>query len=256
MTHPKKKTCIVVIQHNGEYYVSRKPGKNSKFQFMRYEYDVQQEFKMSNIELRKEIAQQIQAKTPFRNTVYTLDKIDWAVSLQRSPFHKHLRYVIFLSNYMADSESNAVYIPYGKNLMGQCDKETEEVLRYIKIRTRTLPFLIYMVYALLLFLTVCIQGNANPQKIDYASFATAVLCLFMRFVPRIVDHITKRPRVKFWLHLFKSSFKNLTTILAFVFVVISLLWDEFLVRFNLPWSELGLVMVFIIAIVDLAQGDL
>ena len=158
----KTKTCIVAINYEGKYYVSRKCGENEEFQFIECHYNNQERFADTNYKLRKEIAQQIHEMTPFSNSIYPSDTIGWAVSLNRSPF-KHIQYATFYSNQM-NTKSEDVYIPYSKNIRNQCDKETKEVLSNVKLILRWVSLLVYVLYAMAIFLVLCVLGGATPQK--------------------------------------------------------------------------------------------
>ena len=253
-TKAKTKRCIVAINHEGKYYVGRKFGENKEFQFIACHYNHQHRFSNFNHELRKEIAQQIQERTPFSNTIYTSDRIERAVSLYRSPF-RHIQYATFYSNQM-DTKPKDVYIPYSKNIRNQCDKETKEVLDNIRFKVRWVPFLVYILYAVATFLIFCTPEGANPQKIDFVSSVVVILCLLFKLISKIMDRIVWKSQIEFWLYLGRSHFRYLSTLFAFILAVAPLLFGNFLLRFNFPWSKLGIVMIFIVAIVDLFQSDL
>lgn len=255
MTKSKTKKCLVAIKHNGEYYINRKFGENKKFQLIEIQYDCQQSFKNNNFELRQEIIKQIQRKTPFRNTVYTQKKIESAVSLRRCPFNRHLKYAIFLSNQM-DTKSKDIYIPYSKNLKDQCNEETKEVLHNEKIRILPVPLLMYIIYAFLFF-GLCILRVANQQKLEFVSFLFAILFPLVKHLSRIVFRIPMTTRLRFWFYLLKSQFRYFIPMFTFILAV-GLLVPIYplLAPCDFPLSELGLVLIFIDAIVDLFQSDL
>ncbi|WP_322183300.1 hypothetical protein [Neglectibacter caecimuris] len=255
MAKPKTKKCLVAIKHNGEYYIRRKFGENKKFQFVEIQYDCQQKFKNNNFELRQEIVKQIQEGTSFRNTIYDKRRSESAVSLRRSCFDRHLKYAIFLSNEM-NEKSKDINVPYNKKLNEQCDENTKKVLHDIKIRALLAPLLVYLLYAIS-FILLCILRVANQQKLELTSFLFAILLPFVKHLTQIVLRIPMKTCAKFWSCLLKSEFRQLIPMLAFLLAV-GILAPTYplLASYNFPLSEIGIVLIFIDAIVDLFQSDL
>ena len=91
----------------------------------------------------------------------------------------------------------------------------------------------------------------------FTSFLFAILLPFVKHLTQIVLRIPMKTCAKFWSCLLKSEFRQLIPMLAFLLAV-GILAPTYplLASYNFPLSEIGIVLIFIDAIVDLFQSDL
>lgn len=173
-------TYIAVIMHNGSYYVSRNFNEDN-FRFNKYTTNKGGLFNSWNKPLRKEIALQIQEKTPFKNTDFNNTYLHYSVSLRKiflftkGAFFKRTKIAVFLSNTF-EIRNNTVDLPFGEGVKQQSDKNTRRLMWALKWDTYGLSFFAVLMYFVVFLLSSFIYSDSEVKvNLDLAALVFTII---------------------------------------------------------------------------------
>lgn len=251
-------TYCAAIKYNGKYYVSRALTPNSDFGFNIFTINKGGLFRNSNKELRKEIALQIQSKTPFKNTKYNSDRTCCPVCLKKvflfnkNAFFKRTKIAIFCSNEIEENP-HTINLLFGNNIRDHCDNTTIKLMRILKWNTIGPSFVAAFFYFVSFVLASVIQ-NDTTVDLDVVAFVFAVInhlylflnckCLTkLKIFKKLVD-------LRDWL--FIGGLLELVVFIISLFV--SMLLQPIEIN-SFFLSKLGIAFIFFDALVDMVKRD-
>lgn len=251
-------TYYAVVRHNREYYISRTFDEDS-FKFNEYTIHNGGLFKSWNESLRKEIALQIQEKTPFKNTEFDNSDIHYSVSLrkmflfQKGAFLKRTKVALFISNSF-EKRKESVDIPFFKGIKGQSDKNATALMRAMKLNDYFVPFILIL-FCFAIFFALSLTQVAAKINLDLAALIFTILCQFGSFFNK--QNPLLRVKIKDRIiYLYKNvMFKGIQEVLIFF---ISLLISYSLRTINISddWlSKISIAILFLGLLIDIWNKD-
>lgn len=251
-------TYYAVIRHNRKYYISRDFNEDN-FKFNEYTIHKGGLFNSRNKSLRKEIAKQIQEKTPFKNTEFDNSNIHYPVSLhkmflfQKGTFFKRTKVALFISNSF-EKRKESIDLPFFQGIKEQSDKDVIALMRAMKRRDYW-PSLIPNLFGFaVFFLLSLIQTDINTN-LDLAALIFTILCQLGAFLnkqdPLLRIRIKQRT-----LYFYKDTmFKGVQEVVVFY---ISLLISYSLMSLNIgnEWlSKFSIAILFLCMIINILEKD-
>ncbi len=251
-------TYYAVIRHNRKYYISRDFSEES-FKFNEYIIHKGGLFSSRNKSLRREIALQIQEKTPFKNTEFNDSNIHCPVSLRKmflfkkGEFFKRTNVALFISNSF-ERRKESVDIPFVKDVKDQCDKNAIALMRAMK-RSDYFPSFIPTLFGFAVFLLLSLIQTGINTNLDLAALIFTILCqlgvFFNNQDPLLRIRIKQRT-----IYLYKDIvFKGIQEVLM---IYISLLISYSLRSLNISseWlSKFSIAILFLCMIIDIWEKD-
>lgn len=255
---------IVVIKHLGTYYV-QKESKNTTFlEFPEFELDdsknySSKDFDQSNIKIKKDIADVIIKKTPFRNLRWSGANAYRAVSLSRLNVkddpkgRDHLKLVVFSSNELNMGKKNE-FIPYVSGLNCYCNDTTKTILSKMKWRNNW-SFLLFYVPLFLLFALPLFPDYDPPFNSDALQFVFTSLGGIYFIINR---HF---PSEKYLARFNNCPFLGNIPMINFLLIA-GMLMISFIASFHITdaWNELfskiSLILLLIDSAIELYQREI
>lgn len=169
-----------VIKYNGVYYVSHKLGSNKKFNFIPCETEYDENFKTTNVGLRKRIAKEITDKTPFRNTHFSREDCYKAVSLYKKDFLEVKRVAIFVCDTL-DENDKSFNIPYCEEIKHECEEDAVKIMCWLKWQKIIAPLIMYVPFFLIFLISglFCKEAELN---LDVIAFLGVIINYFISFI--------------------------------------------------------------------------
>ena len=251
-------TYYAIIRHNREYYISRSFDEDS-FKFNEYTIHKGGLFNSWNKSLRKEIALQIQEKTPFKNTEFDNSNIHYPVSLrkmflfQKGAFFKRTKVALFISNAF-EKRKESVDIPFFKGIKAQSDKNAIALMRAMKLNDYFMPFgLILFCFAI--FFGLSFTSVAAKINLDLAALIFTILSQLGGFLNK--QNPLLRIRIKDRIiYLYKDvMFKGIQEVLVF-FISLLVSYSLRTIIISSEWlSKISIAILFLGLLIDIWKKD-
>lgn len=251
-------TYYAIIRHNREYYISRSFNEEN-FKFNEYTIQKGGLFNSWNKSLRKEIALQIQEKTPFKNTEFDNSNIHYPVSLrkmflfQKGAFFKRTKVALFISNSF-EKRRESVDIPFFKGVKAQSDKNAIALMRAMKLNDYFMSFgLILFCFAI--FFGLSFTQVAAKINLDLAALIFTILCQFGVFLNKQnpLLRIKIKDRI---IYLYKDvMFKGIQEVLVF-FISLLISYGLRTINISSEWlSKISIAILFLGLLIDIWNKD-
>lgn len=213
-------TYTVVIRYDRKYYISRTFGEDH-FAFHEYTINKGGLFNSQNKALRKEIALQIQANTPFKNTEFNDSNLYYPVSLRRmflfkkGSLFKRTKIAIFVSNSF-ERKCDSVDLPYEGGVKDQSDSNAIILMRAMKLNNYWSIFLVAF-FGFTIFLWASFKVTKPIVNLDLAVLVYTILCELQILFGK-QDTLLKVKIKKKIIYLYKDiMFNGVQEILVFLF---------------------------------------
>ncbi len=251
-------TYYAIIRHNREYYISRSFDEDS-FKFNEYTIHKGGLFNSWNKSLRKEIALQIQEKTPFKNTEFDNSNIHYPVSLrkmflfQKGAFFKRTKVALFISNSF-EKRKDSVDIPFFNGVKDQSDKNAIALMRAIKRNDYFMSFgLILLCFAI--FFCLSFTSVAAKINLDLAALIFTILCQVGIFLNKRNPLLRIRIKDRI-IYLYKDvMFKGVQEVLVF-FISLLVSYGLRTIIISSDWlSKISIAILFLGLLIDIWKKD-
>lgn len=251
-------TYYAVIRYNRKYYISRTFTEDS-FKFNQYTIHKGGLFNSRNKALRKEIALQIQEKTPFKNTEFNDSNIHHPVSLRRmflfkkGEYFKRTKVAFFISNSF-EKRNSSVDLPFCEGVREQSDKNAISLIRAIKRNDYLLSFVLALLY-FAIFLLLSFTHTDTKVNLDIVALVFSILCLFEVFINKRdpMFRITIKNRT---IYLYKDIlFKGLQEVLLFG-ISLSIAYSLGAINIDNEWiSKFSISLIFLCILIGILKKE-